>query len=200
MTTAVTAGRFGAARRHGRQARAGAAEGDGGGDQAARQGSGAGRRRRDAGEDHAGARANDARGAAAKGRKGGLGSAPRQNGRYNEQRRLRRRWSITSFSLSTLTNSLIVGVPMARAMYGEWAQQLVVAIVWFTLLLFVLEVRKAAIGMYVDGASSSDESSSSSTMTPASRGRRGQRWRRHIHGHRRHRGERRRQAVAVGRW
>ncbi|EEC82866.1 hypothetical protein OsI_27732 [Oryza sativa Indica Group] len=74
------------------------------------------------------------------------------------------------------------------------------AIVWFTLLLFVLEVRKAAIGMYVDGASSSDESSSSSTMTPASRGRRGQRWRRHIHGHRRHRGERRRQAVAVGRW
>ena len=45
---------------------------------------------------------------------------------------------------------------MARAMYGEWAQQLVVqlsvfqAIVWLTLLLFVLEIRKAAIGMYVD--------------------------------------------------
>ncbi|TKW18509.1 hypothetical protein SEVIR_5G435500v4 [Setaria viridis] len=64
-------------------------------------------------------------------------------------------WSITSFSLSTLTNSLVVGVPLARAMYGEWAQQLVVqlsvfqAIVWLTLLLFVLEVRKAAIGMYV---------------------------------------------------
>nr|BAD45615.1 hypothetical protein [Oryza sativa Japonica Group]BAD46071.1 hypothetical protein [Oryza sativa Japonica Group] len=35
MTTAMTAGRFGAARRHGRQARAGAAEGDGGGDRAA---------------------------------------------------------------------------------------------------------------------------------------------------------------------
>nr|BAC84516.1 Epstein-Barr virus EBNA-1-like protein [Oryza sativa Japonica Group] len=33
MTTAMTAGRFGAARRHGRQVRAGAAEGDGGGDQ-----------------------------------------------------------------------------------------------------------------------------------------------------------------------
>nr|BAJ91285.1 predicted protein [Hordeum vulgare subsp. vulgare] len=65
-------------------------------------------------------------------------------------------WSITGFSLSTLTNSLVVGVPMARAMYGEWAQQLVVqlsvfqAIVWLTLLLFVLEVRKAAIGMYVN--------------------------------------------------
>ncbi|KAG8081678.1 hypothetical protein GUJ93_ZPchr0019g2679 [Zizania palustris] len=70
-------------------------------------------------------------------------------------------WSITSFSLSTLTNSLVVGVPMARAMYGEWAQQLVVqisvfqAIVWLTLLLFVLEVRKAAIGMYVDAADQS---------------------------------------------
>ncbi|CAO2181922.1 unnamed protein product [Urochloa humidicola] len=68
-------------------------------------------------------------------------------------------WSITGFSLSTLTNSLVVGVPMARAMYGEWAQQLVVqlsvfqAIVWLTLLLFVLEVRKAAIGMYVAGDS-----------------------------------------------
>ncbi|KAG8078891.1 hypothetical protein GUJ93_ZPchr0007g5485 [Zizania palustris] len=67
-------------------------------------------------------------------------------------------WSITSFSLSTLTNSLVVGVPLARAMYGEWAQQLVVqlsvfqAIVWLTLLLFVLEFRKAAIGMYIDAA------------------------------------------------
>jgi auxin efflux carrier family len=70
-------------------------------------------------------------------------------------------WCITGFSLSTLTNSLVVGVPMLRAMYGEWAQQLVVqlsvfqAIVWLTLLLFVLEVRKAAIGMYVDVAKQS---------------------------------------------
>ncbi|CAN6358071.1 unnamed protein product [Urochloa humidicola] len=60
-------------------------------------------------------------------------------------------WSITGFSLSTLTSSLVVGVPMARAMYGEWAQQLVVqlsvfqAIVWITLLLLALEVRKAAL-------------------------------------------------------
>ncbi|TVU03168.1 hypothetical protein EJB05_51300 [Eragrostis curvula] len=59
-------------------------------------------------------------------------------------------WSITSFSLSTLTSSLVVGVPMARAMYGDWAQQLVVqlsvfqAIVWLTLLLLALELRKAA--------------------------------------------------------
>ena len=47
---------------------------------------------------------------------------------------------------------LIVGVPMAQAMYGDWAQQIVVqlsvfqAIVWITLLLFALEVRKAALG------------------------------------------------------
>nr|BAD35864.1 Epstein-Barr virus EBNA-1-like protein [Oryza sativa Japonica Group]BAD35891.1 Epstein-Barr virus EBNA-1-like protein [Oryza sativa Japonica Group] len=93
MTTAMTAGRCGAERRHGRQARAGT---DDGGDQAvghsararglqreawrmewrgsgtragcgaewlqARQGSGAGRRRRDAGDDHAGARARTTRG------------------------------------------------------------------------------------------------------------------------------------------
>ncbi|CAN6335914.1 unnamed protein product [Urochloa humidicola] len=67
-------------------------------------------------------------------------------------------WSITGFSLSTLTSSLVVGVPMARAMYGEWAQQLVVqlsvfqAIVWITLLLFALEVRKAALVGVVVGA------------------------------------------------
>lgn len=62
-------------------------------------------------------------------------------------------WSITSFSLSTLTNSLVVGVPLLGAMYGPWASQLVVqlsvfqAISWLILLLFVLEVRKAGNGM-----------------------------------------------------
>ncbi|KAF8081049.1 hypothetical protein N665_0908s0006 [Sinapis alba] len=58
-------------------------------------------------------------------------------------------WSITSFSLCTLTNSLVVGVPLAKAMYGQEAVDLVVqssvfqAIVWLTLLLFVLELRRA---------------------------------------------------------
>ena len=37
-------------------------------------------------------------------------------------------WSITGFSLSALTSSLVVGVPMAQAMYGDWVQQLVVHI------------------------------------------------------------------------
>nr|XP_043634818.1 auxin efflux carrier component 5 [Erigeron canadensis] len=59
-------------------------------------------------------------------------------------------WSITSFSLSTLTNSLVVGVPLIRAMYGQEFVDLVVqgsvvqAIVWLTALLFVLECRRAA--------------------------------------------------------
>ncbi|GMP21805.1 hypothetical protein CsSME_00000084 [Camellia sinensis var. sinensis] len=35
-------------------------------------------------------------------------------------------WSITSFSLSTLTNSLVVGVPLLKAMYGQIAVDLVV--------------------------------------------------------------------------
>lgn len=62
-------------------------------------------------------------------------------------------WSITSFSLCTLTNSLVVGVPLLNAMYGRWAQDLVVqlsvvqAIVWLTLLLFVLELRQAGMGV-----------------------------------------------------
>ncbi|GAB4835394.1 Auxin efflux carrier component 5 [Ancistrocladus abbreviatus] len=60
-------------------------------------------------------------------------------------------WSITSFSLSTLTSSLVVGVPMARAMYGPAAVDLVVqlsviqGIVWLTVLLFVLEFRRSGI-------------------------------------------------------
>ncbi|XP_076918452.1 auxin efflux carrier component 5-like [Bidens hawaiensis] len=58
-------------------------------------------------------------------------------------------WSISSFSLCTLTNSLVVGVPLVRAMYGQEYVNLVVqgsvfqAIVWLTGLLFVLECRRA---------------------------------------------------------
>ncbi|KDO41492.1 hypothetical protein CISIN_1g019021mg [Citrus sinensis] len=58
-------------------------------------------------------------------------------------------WSITSFSLCTLTSSLVVGVPLAKAMYGQMAVDLVVqfsviqAIVWLPVLLLVLEIRRA---------------------------------------------------------
>ncbi|KAK7243273.1 hypothetical protein RIF29_38066 [Crotalaria pallida] len=60
-------------------------------------------------------------------------------------------WSITSFSLCTLTNALVVGVPILKAMYGPLAVDLVVqssvvqAIIWLTLLLFVLEFRRTGI-------------------------------------------------------
>ncbi|OAY43869.1 auxin efflux carrier component 5 [Manihot esculenta] len=60
-------------------------------------------------------------------------------------------WSITSFSLCTLTNSLVVGVPLAKAMYGQMAVDLVVqssviqAIIWLTILLFVLEIRRTGL-------------------------------------------------------
>lgn len=63
-------------------------------------------------------------------------------------------WSITSFSLSTLTNSLVVGVPLLKAMYGVMAMDLVVqssvfqALVWLTLLLFVLEIRRTTYDYY----------------------------------------------------
>ncbi|XP_030971164.1 auxin efflux carrier component 5 [Quercus lobata] len=66
------------------------------------------------------------------------------------------RWSITSFSLCTLTNSLVVGVPLLKAMYGQNAVDLVVqssiiqAIIWLTLLLFVLEFRRTGINFSAD--------------------------------------------------
>lgn len=60
-------------------------------------------------------------------------------------------WFITSFSLCTLTNALVVGVPMVKSMYGPLGVDLVVqssvvqAIIWLTLLLFVMEFRRAGI-------------------------------------------------------
>ncbi|XP_004492828.1 auxin efflux carrier component 5 isoform X2 [Cicer arietinum] len=67
-------------------------------------------------------------------------------------------WSITSFSLCTLTNSLVVGIPMVKPMYGPMGVDLVVqasvvqAIVWLTLLLIVLEFRRTGI----EGANSTN--------------------------------------------
>jgi auxin efflux carrier family protein len=62
-------------------------------------------------------------------------------------------WSLTSFSLCALNNTLVVGVPLFKAMYGKWAQDLIVqlsvvqALVWFSALLLGLEIRKAGIGL-----------------------------------------------------
>ncbi|XP_031475475.1 auxin efflux carrier component 5-like [Nymphaea colorata] len=58
-------------------------------------------------------------------------------------------WSITGFSLSGLTNMLVMGVPLLRAMYGEEGLEIAVqaymlqCIGWMMALLLVLEVRKA---------------------------------------------------------
>ncbi|KAE8692573.1 putative auxin efflux carrier component 4 [Hibiscus syriacus] len=62
-------------------------------------------------------------------------------------------WSITSFSLSTLTNALVVGVPLMKAMYGQTGVDLVVqssviqGIIWLTFLLFVLEFRRSGVSI-----------------------------------------------------
>lgn len=74
-------------------------------------------------------------------------------------------WSITSFSLATLTNALVVGVPLMKAMYGQLGVDLVVqssvvqAIIWLSILLFVLEFRRTGTG--ISSVSSSTDKSDS---------------------------------------
>jgi auxin efflux carrier family len=73
-------------------------------------------------------------------------------------------WCITSFSLCTLTNSLIVGLPLMKAMYGQLAVDMVVqsaivqGIIWQTLLLFVLEFRRTGIDYSADHTSTVTQS------------------------------------------
>ncbi|XP_022966048.1 auxin efflux carrier component 5 [Cucurbita maxima] len=72
-------------------------------------------------------------------------------------------WSITSFSLSTLTNALVIGVPLAKVMYGQMAVDLVVqgsviqAIIWLTMLLFVLELRRTGLNLVASRESLSSD-------------------------------------------
>ncbi|KAF8013003.1 hypothetical protein BT93_I0998 [Corymbia citriodora subsp. variegata] len=57
------------------------------------------------------------------------------------------RWIITGVSLSTLPNTLILGIPLLRAMYGDEAGSLIAQIVflqsilWYNLLLFLFELN-----------------------------------------------------------
>ncbi|KAG8380294.1 hypothetical protein BUALT_Bualt06G0000700 [Buddleja alternifolia] len=57
-------------------------------------------------------------------------------------------WAITSFSLSSFNNTLVIGVPLLKAMYGAMGEDLVVqssviqSLLWFPLLLFMLEFRR----------------------------------------------------------
>ncbi|GAV67326.1 Mem_trans domain-containing protein [Cephalotus follicularis] len=58
-------------------------------------------------------------------------------------------WMITIFSLSTLPNTLVMGIPLLIAMYGPYSGSLMVqvvvlqCIIWYTLLLFLFEYRGA---------------------------------------------------------
>ncbi|XP_066326710.1 probable auxin efflux carrier component 5c isoform X1 [Miscanthus floridulus] len=76
-------------------------------------------------------------------------------------------WAITGFSLAGFNNTLVVGVPLLYAMYGKWAQDLIVQIavvqslVWFPLLLLGFELRKAWVGIPAQGGGVSRCSSSS---------------------------------------
>lgn len=60
-------------------------------------------------------------------------------------------WMITIFSLSTLPNTLVMGIPLLIAMYGQYSGSLMVqvvvlqCIIWYTLLLFLFEYRGAKI-------------------------------------------------------
>ncbi|XP_020214987.1 auxin efflux carrier component 2 [Cajanus cajan] len=60
-------------------------------------------------------------------------------------------WSITLFSLASLPNTLIMGVPLLKAMYGDFTKSLMIQIVflqgviWNTLLLFMFEYRAAKL-------------------------------------------------------
>nr|BBO53761.1 auxin efflux carrier component [Phtheirospermum japonicum] len=60
-------------------------------------------------------------------------------------------WTITLFSLSTLPNTLVMGIPLLKGMYGDYSGELMVQIVvlqciiWYTLMLFMFEYRGAKL-------------------------------------------------------
>ncbi|KAE8685699.1 Auxin efflux carrier component 1 [Hibiscus syriacus] len=60
-------------------------------------------------------------------------------------------WLITLFSVATLPNTLVMGIPLLNAMYGDFTQSLMVqlvvlqCIIWYTLLLFLFEYRAAKL-------------------------------------------------------
>ena len=58
-------------------------------------------------------------------------------------------WTITLFSISTLPNTLVMGIPLLKSMYGDDKEYLMIqavvlqCIIWYTLLLFLFEYREA---------------------------------------------------------
>ncbi|KAL6843244.1 hypothetical protein ACP4OV_026957 [Aristida adscensionis] len=82
-------------------------------------------------------------------------------------------WPITAFSLATLNNTLVVGAPLLDAMYGQWAQDLIVQIavvqnlLWFPLLLLAFELRRAWLAGIPPA--DTDEGASSGSSDPEGR-------------------------------
>ncbi|XP_074576073.1 putative auxin efflux carrier component 5a [Curcuma longa] len=91
---------------------------------------------------------------------------------HRDQERPGSCWAITSFSLTQLTNSLVVGVPLVTAMYGPRAQEVVVqlsvvqAILWLPLLQFVFELRKAGCSSFFPAAEAQSQVASSIEAPP----------------------------------
>nr|GLL34556.1 auxin efflux carrier component 5-like isoform X2 [Ipomoea trifida] len=79
--------------------------------------------------------------------------------------------SVTAFSLSTLTNTLIVGVPLLRAMYGDSGADLVVQaaviqnLVWFTFLLFALQCNGSSVQMAAGDVEANNSNNNNETNT-----------------------------------
>ncbi|XP_020259226.1 probable auxin efflux carrier component 8 isoform X1 [Asparagus officinalis] len=75
-------------------------------------------------------------------------------------------WLITGFSVSTLPNTLILGIPLIKSLYGDEAVKLLGQIVmlqsliWYTLLLFLFEFRAA--GLVADTPTESTEEATES--------------------------------------
>ncbi|ERN10025.1 hypothetical protein AMTR_s00013p00242590 [Amborella trichopoda] len=62
-------------------------------------------------------------------------------------------WVITLFSLATLPNTLVMGIPLVKAMYGDDKESLMIqavvlqCIIWYTMLLFLFEYRAARLAV-----------------------------------------------------
>ncbi|XP_065878540.1 auxin efflux carrier component 8 [Euphorbia lathyris] len=72
-------------------------------------------------------------------------------------------WVITGLSLSTLPNTLILGIPLVKAMYGVEAEallsQIVVlqSLIWYNLLLFLFELNATYAAPVAPSSDATDE-------------------------------------------
>ncbi|KAL4561057.1 hypothetical protein LXL04_033219 [Taraxacum kok-saghyz] len=79
-------------------------------------------------------------------------------------------WAITMFSLSTLPNTLVMGIPLLKSMYGDDKESIMVqavvlqCIIWYTLLLFLFEYREAKNLILTGGSGNSNSNSNSNSV------------------------------------